>query len=378
MPKVILTLNAGSSSVKFAAFRADRGEDLRLLASGQIEGLGANAEGKVRTAGGEVETLSLDPAEGSGQDAAMAAIIGWLRGAGFGDSVAAVGHRVVHGGPDLIDPVRINASLMAVLKGLIPLAPLHQPHNIAGIEAATKAFPGAPQIACFDTAFHRAHPFVSDTFALPRAYYDEGVRRYGFHGISYEYVSRKLKSLAPALARGNTIIAHLGNGASICALRDGRSVASTMSFTALDGLPMGTRSGQIDPGVLIYLMTEKKMDAGAISDLLYNNSGLKGMSGVSQDMRELEASKAPGARDAIAYFVSRLKEGIGGLAGVLGGADAIVFTAGIGEHAPAVRAARARRYGMDGRQARSRRQPGERPHHQRTRLAHDRLRHSHR
>ncbi len=312
---------------------------MRSLATGQIEGLGATPEGSVKTPDGESRALSFGGGAGVGHDAAMGAVLGWLRQAGFDEQVAAVGHRVVHGGPDLVDPIRIDAAALEQLKRLIPLAPLHQPHNIAGILAAMKAFPQAPQIAVFDTAFHRAHPFVSDTFALPRAYYDAGVRRYGFHGISYEYVSRKLRTVAPAIARKNVIIAHLGNGASMCAIRDGRSVASTMGFTALDGLPMGTRCGQIDPGVLLFLMTERKMDADAISDLLYKNSGLKGMSGVSQDMRELEASKAPGARDAIDYFVFRIRQELGALAATLGGADGIVFTAGIGEHAWRVREA---------------------------------------
>jgi acetate kinase len=202
-----------------------------------------------------------------------------------------------------------------------------------------KHFPSRPQVACFDTAFHRGHPFVSDTFALPRAYYDEGVRRYGFHGISYEYITRKMRSIAPHLARQGMIIAHLGNGASLCAVHDGRSIASTMSFTPLDGLPMGTRCGQIDSGVLLYLISEKRMSVEAISELLYNNSGLKGMSGLSQDMRELEASNSPAARDAIAYFVARARQELGSLAATLNGAEAIVFTAGIGEHAWKVRAA---------------------------------------
>jgi acetate kinase len=339
LAKVILTFNAGSSSLKFAAYSVGGAQDMRALAAGQIEGLGATPEGSVKTPDGQTQPLNFAAGAGSGHDAAMGAVLGWLRHAGFDEQVAAVGHRVVHGGPDLVDPIAIDDAVLETLRRLIPLAPLHQPHNIAGIEAARKAFPHAPQIACFDTAFHRAHPFVSDTFALPRSYYDEGVRRYGFHGISYEYVSRKLRSVAPGVARRNVIIAHLGNGASMCAIRDGRSIASSMSFTALDGLPMGTRCGEIDPGVLLYLMTEKKMDAAAISDLLYKNSGLKGMSGVSQDMRELEESKAPGARDAIAYFVSRVRQTLGALAAALGGAQGVVFTAGIGEHSAAVREA---------------------------------------
>ena len=209
----------------------------------------------------------------------------------------------MHGGPDYAEPVLIDDATLAKLKALIPLAPLHQPHNVAGVEAAMKAFPSTPQVACFDTAFHRSHPFINDTYALPRSYYDEGVRRYGFHGLSYEFITRKLRTIAPQIAREDVIIAHLGNGASMCAVHDGRAVATTMGFTALDGLAMGTRCGQIDPGVVLYLMAEKKMSADAISDLLWKNSGLKGMSGLSQDMRELEASDSPAARDAIAYFV---------------------------------------------------------------------------
>jgi acetate kinase len=245
----------------------------------------------------------------------------------------------VHGGPDYAEPVLIDDEILTRLRSFVPLAPLHQPHNIAGVEAAIKAFPSTPQVACFDTAFHRSHPFVNDTFALPRSYYDEGVRRYGFHGISYEYISRRLKLVAPRIAGGEVIVAHLGNGASICAMKNGRSIASTMAFTPLDGLPMGTRCGQLDPGVLLYLMAEKKMSADDISDLLYKNSGLKGMSGLSQDMRELEASDSQAARDAIDYFVARVRREIGGLAAALEGADAVVFTGGIGEHAWRVREA---------------------------------------
>jgi len=245
----------------------------------------------------------------------------------------------VHGGPDLTEPMLVDDAALAKLRKLIPLAPLHQPHNIAGIEAAMAAFPSTPQVACFDTSFHRSHPFVSDTFALPRSYYDEGVRRYGFHELSYEYITRRLFSIAPQIAREDVIVAHLGNGASMCAVRDGRSVASTMGFTALDGLPMGTRCGQLDPGVLLYLLAEKKMGADEISDLLYKNSGLKGMSGVSQDMRKLEASDSPSARDAIDYFVARIRRELAGLAATVDGVEGVVFTGGIGEHSWRVRKA---------------------------------------
>ena len=340
MADLVLTLNAGSSSLKFAAFAVVNGGALNPLASGQIEGLGATPKGSVTSASGERDQLQIDPSHGGvGHRAAMGAILGWLGREDYDKSVKAVGHRVVHGGPDLVQPMAIDAEALAKLKRLIPLAPLHQPHNIAGIEAAMQAFPGTPQIACFDTAFHRSHPFVSDTFALPRSYYDEGVRRYGFHGLSYEYIVETLRGIAPQLAREDVVIAHLGNGASMCAVHDGRSIASTMGFTALDGLPMGTRCGQLDPGVVLYLMAEKKMTAKEISDLLYKESGLKGMSGISQDMRELEASDSPAARDAIAYFVERIRRELAGLAATVDGIEAIVFTGGIGEHSWRVREA---------------------------------------
>jgi acetate kinase len=339
LDSVVLTLNAGSSSLKFAAFHFDNSSKLDPLASGEIEGLGTGAaKGRIKTVRGETAEIGLAQS-GVDHDAAMAAILDWLRKSGDDRSVAAIGHRIVHGGLDLIEPTLIDEQVLAKIRRLILLAPLHQPHNIAGIEAATKAFPSAPQVACFDTAFHRGHPFVADAFALPRSYYDEGVRRYGFHGISYEYIARELRNVAPSVALKNVIIAHLGNGASMCAVHDGRSIASTMSFTALDGLSMGTRCGQLDPGVVLYLMTEKKMNADEISDLLWKNSGLKGMSGISQDMRELEASDSPAARDAIAYFVSRIRRELAGLAATVDGAEAVVFTAGIGENSWKVREA---------------------------------------
>jgi len=340
LSKIVLTLNAGSSSLKFAAFGLIDGAEPNQLAAGQIEGIGATAQGSVTTAAGEKSDLSFDPS-GARVDhqVAMAAILGWLKRAGHDSSVAAVGHRVVHGGPDLAEPKLIDESVIAALKRLIPLAPLHEPHNLAGILAAMKAFPKIPQVACFDTAFHRSHPFIDDTFALPRSYYDAGVRRYGFHGLSYEFITRKLRKMAPQIAREDVVIAHLGNGASMCAVRNGQAVASTMGFTALDGLPMGTRCGQLDPGVVLYLMAEKKMSADEISDLLWKDSGLKGNSGLSQDMRELEASDSPAARDAIAYFVSRIRRELAGLAATVDGVEAVVFTAGIGEHSWRVREA---------------------------------------
>jgi acetate kinase len=340
LSKIVLTLNAGSSSLKFAAFSLIEGGEPSQVASGQIEGIGATAKGGVTTAAGEKSDLTFDASSGPvDHEAAIAGILGWLKKAGYDASVTAVGHRVVHGGPDLVEPKLVDDSVIATLKRLIPLAPLHEPHNIAGIEAAMKAFPSIPQVACFDTAFHRSHPFIDDTFALPRSYYDEGVRRYGFHGLSYEFITRSLRKIAPQIAREDVVIAHLGNGASMCAVRDGRAVASTMSFTALDGLPMGTRCGQLDPGVVLYLMAEKKMSVDEVSDLLWKDSGLKGMSGISQDMRELEASSSPAARDAITYFVSRIRRELAGLAATVDGVEAVVFTAGIGEHSWRVREA---------------------------------------
>ena len=252
-------------------------------------------------------------------------------------SVEAVGHRVVHGGPRYAEPLRITREVIAELKEFIPLAPLHQPHNLSGIEAAQRSFPDAMQIACFDTAFHRAHPWVNDTFALPRVYYEKGVRRYGFHGLSYEYVAGKLKEAAPDAAAGRAVIAHLGAGASMCGIKNGRSVASTMGFSPLDGLPMGTRCGQLDPGVVLYLLDHEGMTSKEIADMLYKESGLKGLSGLSGDMRELEAAGTPEAEQAIDYFVFRVRRQLGGLAAALGGLDAMVFCGGIGENSARIR-----------------------------------------
>ena len=374
---VILTLNAGSSSLKFAAFALVNGGELEPARLGPDRGHRRDRRRATsRRPRAKKAELTFDPSPARvDHEVAMGAILGWLRQAGYDCSVAAVGHRVVHGGLDLVEPKLIDESVIATLKRLIPLAPLHEPHNIAGIEAAMKAFPSTPQVACFDTAFHRSHPFVDDTFALPRSYYDEGVRRYGFHGLSYEYITRKLRKIAPQVAREDVVIAHLGNGASMCAVHDGRAVATTMGFTALDGLSMGTRCGQLDPGVVLYLMTEKKMNADEISDLLWKNSGLKGMSGISQDMRELEASDSPAARDAIAYFVSRIRRELAGLAATVDGVEAVVFTAGIGENSWKVREAVAQRNGVDGNPPRRRSKPRQRPDHQRQAFSDDRLHH---
>jgi acetate kinase len=337
MGQVILTINAGSSSVKFAAFAYDSG-GFEELARGQVEGLGAQAKFAAKRTSGAKTQFALDPSRGvADHRAAMKAILRWLGEEKLDHNVVAVGHRVLHGGRDFTQPARVDAALLATLRTLIPLGELHEPFNILGIEAALDAFPQTPQVACFDTAFHRTQPFVADVYGLPRSYYDEGVRRYGFHGLSYEYIARRLKTVAPEIAGGRVVVAHLGNGSSLCAIRDGRAMATSMGLTPLDGVPMGTRSGQIDPGVLFFLMNVKGMSVKEVSDLIHYNAGLKGLSGLSQDMRVLEASDSPAAKEAIDYFVYRIRREIGSLAAALDGLDAIVFTGGIGENSPRTR-----------------------------------------
>lgn len=334
----VLTINAGSSSLKFALFAA---EDLECLAIGLIDGLGTDPNLSMKDGSGN--KLLTDALEGdrfvADHASALRTILAALAAEFPGAEIAAVGHRVVHGGLAYAAPVLVDDEIMRHLAELVPLAPLHQPHNLSGIAAAKAAFPGIPQVACFDTAFHRGHPYVNDTFALPRALYDEGVRRYGFHGLSYEYVSGRLTEIAPTVAAGRVVICHLGSGVSMCALRNGRSIESTMGFSALDGLPMGTRPGQLDPGVLLYLMDAKRMNAKEISDLLYKHSGLKGLSGISNDMRDLEASTDPRAGQAIDYFIFRIRREIGAMAATLSGLDAVVFCGGIGENSRLVREA---------------------------------------
>ncbi|SFE02441.1 acetate/propionate family kinase [Roseivivax sediminis] len=335
MSGAILTLNAGSSSLKVALY-AECGE--RQLARGHADRIGPDGTLTLTDADGAALPVGAGPVA-THRDA-LDRVLETLARARPEDRIAAIGHRVVHGGIAHEAPVPVTEGLLDVLDRLSQFAPLHQPHNLAGIRAAEAAFPGTPQVACFDTAFHRTHPFVNDTFALPRRFYDRGVRRYGFHGLSYEYITGELARTDPALARGRVIIAHLGNGASMCGIRGGRSVASTMGFSALDGLPMGTRCGQLDPGVVLYLMTEEGMDAAAISDLLYTQSGLLGLSGgLSNDMRTLEASAAPEAREAIDYFTFRIRRELGAMAAALGGVDAMVFCGGIGENSAPIREA---------------------------------------
>jgi len=334
----ILTLNAGSSSIKFAVFER---EALGLLASGQVDRIGDPSHPgslRLQDGGGKPsEMRAVAEGELRNHRSALKAVLERLAQAMPQIAVLAVGHRVVHGGPDFSAPVLLDAKRLKRLADFAPFAPLHQPHNLAGIDAAIEAFPEAAQVACFDTAFHRNHPFVNDTFALPREYFAKGVRRYGFHGLSYEYVSGELARTFPLLAEGRVVIAHLGNGASMCAVQNGRSVASTMGFSALDGLPMGTRCGQLDPGVILYLLEQEGLDAPAIADLLYRRSGLLGLSGISNDMRTLEASDEAGAHQAIDYFVFRIQRELGAMAAALGGLESLVFCGGIGEHSARIR-----------------------------------------
>ena len=332
----ILTLNAGSSSIKFSLF--EDGGKLVECVRGQIEGLGtASPHLKAEQNGGKLADEHIDAARASDHDAALDVVIELLEKAVGQMAIEAVGHRVVHGGVDFSESVVLDAQRIETLTRLNPLAPLHQPHSLAGVSAAQRAFPNALQVACFDTAFHRSHPWVNDTYALPRELYDEGIRRYGFHGLSYEYVTGRLKEIAPLYEQGRVVVMHLGNGASMCAIRDGQSIGSSMGFTALDGLPMGTRCGQLDPGVVLYLLQEKRMTAEQITDLLYKHSGLKGLSGLSQDMRELEAAGTREAAQAIDYFVFRIRRELGSMAAILSGLDAVVFCGGIGENAWRIR-----------------------------------------
>lgn len=336
MTRHVVSLNAGSSSIKYALFEVEAHAP-RLLAAGLAEMVGDGRHIRVHDADHAVMFEEQWQSGAPFHTEVLNRVLTWRQAAFPDANVVAAGHRVVHGGVHFDVPVLVDDGVLASLRALVPLAPLHQPHNLAGIEAAREAWPHIAQVACFDTGFHRAHPFVNDVFALPRSYYDEGVRRYGFHGLSYEFIARRLREVAPLHAAGRVVVAHLGNGASMCAIRDGMSVASSMGFTALDGLPMGTRCGQLDPGVVLYLMQEKRMDADAIADLLYKQSGLKGLSGLSHDMRVLEASDTPEAAQAIEYFVFRIRRELGGLAAVLKGLDAMVFCGGIGENAWRVR-----------------------------------------
>ena len=338
IPRTLLVLNAGSSSMKFGLFTMN-GEEPKAVARGQVEGLGTVPRFEARDRIGRSIGLRDWPASATvDHPEALDCITEFVRHLPEGHRIDAVGHRVVHGARDFTDPVIVDADVLEKLEALVPLAPLHQPHNIRAIRAIAKRFPEMPQVACFDTAFHATRSEVEQAYAIPRAMSERGVRRYGFHGLSYEYVVRTLHHTLPALAHGRVVVAHLGNGASMCAMRDGRSVATTMGFTAMGGLPMGTRCGDIDPGVILYLMNHLGMSGTAVERMLNRESGLLGVSGVSSDMRTLLASTDPRANFAVDLFVHRIGRELGSLAAALGGLDTLVFTGGIGEHSPTIRA----------------------------------------
>lgn len=332
-----LTLNAGSSSLKFALYGIERGPVER--ARGIVERIGGAPRLKAGF-GADAPAVARDLAteEASDHVGALGAVLALVETAFPGARIVTVGHRVVHGGSAYAAPTVVTPEVLEALIRLIPFAPIHQPHNVSGIEAAQAAFPDALQVACFDTAFHRTQPWLNDTYALPPEYYARGVRRYGFHGLSYDYVAGELARIAPRAAAGRVVIAHLGNGSSMCAVLGGRAIASSMGFTPLDGLPMGTRCGQIDPGVIFYMVAQERRSVADVETLLYHQSGLLGLSGISNDMRTLEASGTPEADAAIAYFTARIREEVGRFAAALGGLDALVFTAGIGENSARVRA----------------------------------------
>jgi acetate kinase len=333
----ILVLNAGSSSIKFSLFLAQGGE-LAPRLSGLLEGLYTAPRFTAKDAdGASLGEKKWGEGTRLGHDGAIAHLVEFLGAQRAEHRLVAVGHRVVHGGMEFSEPVKLDAGVVAKLERFVPLAPLHQPHNLAPIRLVAERLPQILQVACFDTAFHRAQPEIAQAFALPASITDRGVRRYGFHGLSYEYIASAFPRLDAAAAAGRVIVAHLGNGASLCAMKAGKSVASTMGFTAVDGLPMGTRCGSIDPGVMLYLLDELKMDARAIEKLIYQQSGLLGVSGVSSDMRSLLESREPRAKLAVDLFVYRIGREIGSLAAALGGLDALVFTAGIGERSAVIR-----------------------------------------
>ena len=336
--KNILVANAGSSSVKFQVFAVDGDGKLARVIKGQMDGIGTRPRLQARRLDGKsLVDREYDSAAVPDVPTALHTAGAWLRDEQRVEPNA-VGHRVVHGGPDYSSPILVTPEVVTRLERYVPLAPLHQPHNLAPIRSILTNSPQLPQVACFDTAFHRDHAAVADHFAIPQDLYGEGVRRYGFHGLSYEYVASCLPKVAPEAAAGRVIVAHLGSGASMCALSGGRSIESTMGFTALDGLPMGTRPGQIDPGVILYLIEQKKMSAAALQALLYRECGLKGLSGLSNDVRELQSSSDPRAAFSLEYFCYRIALHAGMLAAALGGLDAFVFTAGIGENSADIRA----------------------------------------
>ena len=345
MADAVLTINAGSSSIKFALFDSA----LTRIADGAVSGIGVAPHFQAHDAAGRILTeRRWDHGAGITHETLLGPMLDWIEHRLGSATLLAAGHRIVHGGRDFVAPLRLDEASLKRLEALTPLAPLHQPHNLAAIRAVMALRSGLPQIGCFDTAFHHDMPRLATLMALPRHFDDEGMRRYGFHGLSYEFIAGRHRSLAPKEAAGRVIAAHLGNGASLCAIRNGRSVDTTMGMTALDGLVMGTRCGAIDPGAILYLMQTHQMDAAAVTHLLYEKSGLLGVSGISADVQVLEASDAPEAAEAVALFSFRAAREIGALTSSLGGLDGLIFTAGIGEHSATVRAGICARLGWLG------------------------------
>jgi acetate kinase len=335
MSRALLTINAGSSSIKFALFRAD---DLHVIVTGQVERIGGEPKFEAHDGTGrEIKSRSWPQGASRSYEEIFDDLLKWVEAHLGRAQLVGVGHRVVHGGRNLTKPVILTPDVVAEIENLIPLAPLHQPHSVHAIKAITGLRPHLPQIACFDTAFHRGHAPATRFFALPRELSDSGIERYGFHGLSYEFIAGRLAEIDPALAAGRIVAAHLGSGASLCAINNGRSVDSTMGFTAVDGLPMGTRCGTLDPGVILYLQQSRGMNADDIEELIYKKSGLLGVSGISADMRTLLESDNPHAAEAVDMFCFRIARETAALATAMGGVDAIVFTAGIGEKSPQVR-----------------------------------------
>ena len=338
MDDYAVVLNAGSSSLKFCIFRRPKDEGWSWASRGQIEGIGTSPRFSAKDgAGNKLADRELDKNAVRDGRSALEALATWLRSTYGGASVLGVGHRVVHGGARYARPTVVTPEVMKDLRELIPLAPLHQPHNLAAIDAVSDRLPGVPQVACFDTSFHRGQPAVAEVVPLPREICAVGVQRYGFHGLSYEYIASVLPQVAPSIANGRVIVAHLGSGASMCAMKNLKSVDSSLGFTALDGLCMGTRPGALDPGVVLYLFQSLGLVAKDVENMLYKKSGLLGISGISNDMRDLLGNTEPAAKLAVDYFVYRAAKEIGGLAAVLGGIDGLVFTAGIGENSAEIR-----------------------------------------
>ncbi|RIX45013.1 MAG: acetate/propionate family kinase [Rhodocyclales bacterium GT-UBC] len=355
-----LVLNAGSSSLKFSVFRQQAAAgNLNAILTGQISGIGGAARFEAKDADRrQLADHSWDDSEPMPREKLLRFALHWIHEHLVDDEIVAAGHRVVHGGKEISAPLRIDAAAIDALEALVPLAPLHQPHNVAAIRMLAEIYPELSQVACFDTAFHATQPWQARTFALPKELSDEGVCKYGFHGLSYEYVTHSLLAARPELANGRIAICHLGNGSSLCAVQAGESVDTSMSFSALDGVPMGTRCGALDPGVLLYLMREKQMGLEEIEDLLYRRSGLLGVSGISNDMKVLQETDDPDARKAVELFCHRVAREVAAMAAAMEGIDALVFTAGIGENSPAIREMISRRLGWLGVQVDAARNAG--------------------